>query len=154
MDKMIIRRDTREKENKGYYWEENDWCEGYVTEKIETGDYTIVGLEDKVCIERKNSTAELSKNISEDRFYREMERMALIPHSFIICEFTLEDILNFPINSGIPQKRWKWLKITSKILLKRITEIQIKYGIKVIFCGNKENAWQMVNSIFKRVIGV
>lgn len=150
-EKLTVLRDSREHENEGYYWTENEWCDGYETIKLDTGDYSIKGYEDVLCIERKRSTAEIAKNITEKRFDRELERMSKFKWAFFVLEFSLEDVLNFPINSTIPQRRWSWLKITPNFMLSKLTEYQIKYGVHVLFCGSKDNAWNMVNSIFKKV---
>ena len=48
-------RDTREQE--GYTFEKFTGrytsCNGMIIKKLDTGDYSLVGLEDKLCIERK-----------------------------------------------------------------------------------------------------
>lgn len=152
MDRVTILRDSREKANNGYFWEENDWCEGYEVTGLKSGDYSIKGFEDSLSIERKRSTGELATNVYEKRFERELERLQSYKYSFIICEFSLDDVIKFPIDSGIPPRRWKYLKVTSKFLLKKVAEYQVKFNTKILFCGNKSNAWDMVNSIFKRVI--
>ena len=152
MNKLTPIRDTREHENEGWYWTESEWCEGYMSKKLDTGDYSLEGYEDKLCIERKRSSGEIAKNINEARFERELERMSKFPHAFIVCEFEFEDILNFPINSGIPQNRWDQLKVTANFLLSKLSDYQVKYGVHVLFCGSKKNAWNAVNSIFKKVV--
>lgn len=152
MGKITVIRDTRERKGNGYYWEENDWCDGHINQKLDVGDYSLVGYEDVLMIERKATSAELAINCNEARFDRELEKFDQFKYAFIICEFSLDDIVNFPLNSGIPEKRWSQLKVTSKFLMRKIAEYQVKYNIKILLCGNKVNAWNMVNSIFKRVI--
>ena len=46
-------RDTREQQ--GYFFKKFNTCQGTVQRKLDTGDYSILGMEDKVCIERKAS---------------------------------------------------------------------------------------------------
>lgn len=151
MTKLTPIRDTREHDNEGYYWTESEWCEGYVSKKLDTGDYSLEGYEDRLCIERKRSTGEMAKNITEKRFDRELERMSEFEWAFFVCEFNFEDVLNFPINSTIPQNKWGQLRVTSNFLLSRLTEYQIKYGVHILYCGSKKASWDMVNSIFKKV---
>ena len=73
-----IIKDTREQE--GYTFEPSSSryhkCEGMVVRKLDTGDYSLEGLEDKVCIERKASVVEFANNIGHDavRFAKEIER--------------------------------------------------------------------------------
>jgi len=119
--------------------------------KLDTGDYAIEGLETILAIERKKSVAEIANNISEKRFIDVLERLSKIPYKFILLEFSLDDVYNFPIGSDIPKKLWSKLKISSKYLLKYLTEIQLNYGIHVIYCGDKTNAEKMAESIMKRV---
>ena len=51
---FTIIKDTREQE--GYTFEPSSsryhTCNGMVLEKLDTGDYSLKGLEDKICIER------------------------------------------------------------------------------------------------------
>jgi len=95
MDKYTIIRDNQEKSN---YWtfNANKYCDGTICEHLVTGDYTIRGLEDKFTIERKANTGEFSGNITKARFERELSRMDKLDHSFLILEFTLEDMYSFP----------------------------------------------------------
>ena len=66
-------------------------------------------------------------------------------------EFSIDDILSFPVGSEIPKKTWSKIRITGRFILKRLSEIQTKYGIHVVPCGNNLAAWHMANSIIKRV---
>ena len=77
--------------------------------------------------------------------------MTKYPHRHIIFEFDLNDILNFPRNSGIPPKLWKNLRISPLYLLKYITEINTVYDIHTHFCGDRDNAQKLAVSIMKRV---
>lgn len=149
-DYTII-KDTREKE--GYYFNPYENCRGVIDQKLDTGDYTIMGLEDKLCIERKASVAELAINLGKDkyRFMREIERMQNFPFKFIILEFSLEDLMNFPNGSDIPEEKWSSMRITNKYILKMLIEFQMYNNIHVLFCGNRKNAKLAVNSILKRV---
>ena len=42
-------------------------------------------------------------------------------------------------------------RITGKYLLKSLLEYQTWYGIHVLFCDNKTNAFKVTDSIFKRL---
>ena len=151
-NKFIVIRDTREKD--GWYFKESDYCEGMVNQKLDTGDYSIQGLEDVLCIERKASGAEIANNIVDDRFTRELDRMSEFKYKFLILEFGVEDILSFPVGSDIPKKSWNKIRISGRFIMKRLSEIQIKYGIHVVPCGDKLSAWHMTSSIMKRVFEV
>ena len=107
----------------------------------------------KICIERKASVVEFANNVGHDqaRFLREIERMSTFPYKFIILEFSLSDLMNFPVGSDIPEKDWSKLKITNKFMLKMLMDFQINHGIHVLFCGSKKNAKWTVLSILKRI---
>ena len=92
IDYTVI-RDTRERE--GYHFSKFDKCQGMVVRKLDTGDYTLLGLEDKICIERKGCVEEVAINFGKKKkqFLAEIERMKEFPHKFILLEFSLEDLL-------------------------------------------------------------
>lgn len=144
-------KDTREQN--GYYFPTNYICAGCVNHKLDTGDYTIKGLEDKLCIERKGCVEELAINLGHKKypFMREIERMTKFPHKFIVLEFSLEDLLKFPEDTRIPVKQQEALKITGRYMIKCLIEFQLYENINVLFCGDKFNAFVAVCSIMKRV---
>lgn len=119
--------------------------------KLDTGDYSIDGLEHLLCIERKKSVAEIANNIAEKRFKDVLDRMSKMQYPFMLFEFDLEDIYTFPVGSDIPKKLWDSLKISSNYILKYITQIQLNYNVHILFCGGPENAEKMAVSIMKRV---
>jgi len=143
---MIIVRDTREKVG---YWEFEDF--EMSIKKLDTGDYSIVGLEDILCIERKKSITEFCGNITQARFTRELERMEKYPYRFLILEFDVDDVMRYPIGSSIPKWKWAQLKITGKFIMSAISNIQIKHGVNVIFAGGPDNAKVCAMNIMKRV---
>jgi len=128
-------------------------CDGMIVEKLDTGDYSIKGLEDKLCIERKGRLSELAINLGKDkrRFFSEIERMKDFPFKFLVLEFSLADLMDFPEGSDIPEEKWASIKITNKYMLKMLIEFQMYDDIHVIFAGNRRNAKLVVNSILKRV---
>jgi ERCC4-type nuclease len=145
MDPFTIIVDTREQQ---------PWEFGlHITakKKLDTGDYSIEGLQHLLAIERKKSVSEIANNISESRFKDVLERLNKISYKFMLFEFDLEDVYNFPVGSDIPKKLWDKIRISPKYLLKYITEVQLNYDIHVIYCGCAEDAEKMAVSIMKRV---
>lgn len=139
--------DTREQTP----WHFTDACVNtIVCTSLKTGDYTIVGFEDILCIERKRSVSEIARNVTEDRFIRELERMAAFPYSFLICEFAISDILVYPMGSDIPKNRWRKIRIRAPFILKRLSQIMINYHIPILFCENAQNASTIALNIMKR----
>ena len=121
---FTIIKDTREQD--GYTFESSSsryhTCNGMISRKLDTGDYSIEGLEDKLCIERKASVVEFANNVGHDqvRFLKEIERMKDFRYKFLVLEFSLTDLMKFPEGSSIPEGDWGKLKVTNKFMLKMI----------------------------------
>lgn len=134
--------------------EQQPWTfDNYVTakQKLDTGDYSIQGLEHLLGIERKKSVSEFANNIVESRFQDVIDRLSQLKYSFFLFEFDLKDVLIYPIGSTVPKKWWNNIKITPAFLMKHIIEIQLIYNINVIFCGSPANAEKMAENILKKV---
>ena len=92
-------KDTREQD--GYTFEaftgRYTSCKGMIVEKLDTGDYSLEGLEDRLCIERKGRISELAINLGKDkaRFMREIERMKEFEFRFLVLEFGYKNPLIF-----------------------------------------------------------
>ena len=148
---FTVIKDTREQD--GYFFSAFNTCAGMIEQKLDTGDYTILGFEAKICIERKGCVEELAVNLGQKKhaFLNEIERMKDFPHKFLILEFSLEDLVKFPDETRIPVKNKASLKITGKYMLKCLFEFQLYNDIHILFCGNKYNAFLAVSSILKRI---
>lgn len=148
---MNIIQDTREKVGK---WEFSDAT--VTVKKLESGDYSLAGLENVISIERKRTISEIAINLGSDfsRFRRELERMKSIPFSYIICEFTLQQLLDFPKGSNIKQSLLSSVRINGKYMVKLISSFEKEYGITVIYAGNRDNAIMEAETIFKTVLEI
>lgn len=134
--------------------EQHPWLfSNYATakRKLDTGDYSIEGLEDLLGIERKKSVSEFANNIVESRFQDVVDRLSKLKYSFILFEFDLKDVLIYPIGSTVPKKWWNNIKISPAFIMKNIMELQLLHNIKVVFCGSAENAEKMAEFILKKV---
>ena len=149
--KFLVIKDTREQD--GYHFSNFNACAGMVEQKLDTGDYSIKGLEDKICIERKGCVEELAINLGQKKytFLNEITRMEPFPHKYLILEFSLEDLIKFPEHTRIPIKNKTSLKITGKYMLKCLIEFELYNNVHVLFCGDKYAAFLAVSSIFKRI---
>lgn len=125
-----------------------------VHRKLNTGDISLEGLEDFISIDRKKSISELASNLFEDyvRFKKEMIRAKDITHFFLLFEFSLEYLLIYPHGSGIPRKKWPYLRATPRKMLERIKLLYETYGVKCIFSQNREEAEEKCASILLKVI--
>ena len=150
---FTIIQDTREQIplNFSFYPE----CDNVIKKAIKTGDYSILGYEDIVFIERKRSSAELANNFGFDskRFYSELDRTKDLKWKFIVCEFSINTLLEFPKYSGIPREKWSNLKFNGNALYTLVKNVEKKYNINFIFCDNSpEVAAQEVINICKKVV--
>jgi ERCC4-type nuclease len=137
--------DTREQQP----WEFEHYAVAH--RKLDTGDYSIEGLENLLGIERKKSVSEFANNITESRFKDVVMRMSQLKYSFLLLEFDLNDILIYPIGSTVPKRMWDKIKISPAFILKHILELQLNHNIKVVFCGDSDNARKMAEHILKKV---
>jgi hypothetical protein len=134
--------------------EQKPWVfENYTTAnlKLDTGDYSIQGLENIVAIERKRNVAEIAHNITENRFEDVIERLSKIKYPFILLEFNLQSVLQYPIGSTIPKRLWNKIRITPNFIIKHLLDLQIEHNINIMFCGDSDNAKQIALSILKRI---
>jgi ERCC4-type nuclease len=149
--KYKVIKDTREQN--GWFFSEYDKCLGMQVKTLHTGDYTIEGFEDIVCVERKGCVSEIAMNLGKKKnaFQAEMQRMKDYEFSFLICEFDMDDILKYPEGSSVPKSLRDKVKVTGKYILKCLMEFQVYYDTKIMLCGNKNNAFLVCNSLFKRL---
>lgn len=118
-----------------------------------TGDYSIEGKEHEIAIEKKGSILEFANNIfTKDfiRFEKELERLAIMKHAYIILCFTLDDIEKYPHSAKIPFYIKKKIKIRGKFFLKRFAELMEQYPtIHFILAGN--NGKVVVKDILNKI---
>lgn len=144
-------RDAREKIDHGWFWDVSASCDGTTVAKLDQGDYSLEDYEQLVVIERKGSVSEWATNVTQARFERELERLRSIKYVWILLEFDMLDILNYPVGSGIPKKVWKSIKLRGPFIIKRMIEIERDYSnINITLCG--EQGKMIASSVFKRII--
>lgn len=97
----LVLRDRREREETDK-WEfrRSAYCAGTQDIHMATGDYTLKGFEAHFAIERKGTVKDLVQSMVAPRFKEELMRMSALPHSFVIMEFGLEDLRDWPVSSG------------------------------------------------------
>lgn len=148
-------RDTREKDGHGWTFAAHTStrrpprCDGTIVETLSTGDYSLVGYDDILAIERKADFSELWGNYSSQKrklFEAEMERMSALKYPYIIIESLLTpDIMELSppqFTKGVP----------GKSLIRWLMFLSAKYGVHIIpagACGRK-----VAQMIFEEVIRV
>lgn len=143
--------DTREQQP----WEfTSSSIDSTIRQKLDTGDYSIAGLENVLCIERKKSVSEIATNITTDRFKNELERMAQFKYKFLILEFNYSDIDLYPEYSGLPKATIAKIRVRGPFIMKFLSEIQVKYNIHVLCCQNPRYAQYVATNIMKQVYSI
>lgn len=156
LPEIVCLVDSREKEPWHFSVEEKKPGEipiiGSEVVKLDQGDYTVKGLENFLSIERKNGWAELFGNYTpssnKERFEREMERMSVIPHKYIIVESLINsDIMRLSVPQFVkspPIKR----------ILDWLVNINVTYGVQFIFAGDygKQVAKNIMKSVARKYL--
>ncbi len=153
MNKFVVIKDTREKN--GWDFSIYDECRAMVSQGLKTGDYTLIGKEQTLTIERKATTGELALNLGKKKkqFEAELERMAQFKLAYLICEFSEETLMKFPAGSTIPKRRWRYLRMSGKFMRRKLYEYEEQYNVKIIFSKNKQSAEREAMKIFSSVTG-
>ena len=149
MEDIIVLIDSREQKK----WEFPDAATEI--KALKTGDYSILGLEDKICLERKSladmlGTLSLSKGNKPhfDRFKRELIRMKDIPHKYIIIESS-------------PIRIWKGTRYSNmhpSTILSLLASISVEFDVHIVFAETKSQAqyyaYKILNKVFRKYNGL
>jgi hypothetical protein len=121
-----------------------------INRKLDTGDYTIDGLESILVIERKANVNEMYGCFTtyRKRFFNEIERMMFYPLKFLIIGSNYSDIIN-PYSYRLQSIQKK--KIATAITASSINHLVIKNHINVIFAGKdiKKATSQLLKDVYK-----
>ena len=148
---IIIIVDSREKQPWEFLPEEKKPGQvqiiGSEVSGLNAGDYSVVGMEDIVRIERKAGFRELFVNYSDkemkERFEAEMERLRPIKHKYIIVDSVLsKDALSL----SVPQHGFG---PTGNRIIEWLTKIELNFGVGTIFAGDAGS--RVAKTIFKEV---
>ena len=150
---IIIAKDSREHDGKGWVFRPDQIKKsgkvpilGMEIKTLDAGDYSIVGAEDLVRIERKAGFSELFGNmipvVNKERFEREMEKLRLVKHKWILIEsYLCHDIMGMcPMQLRGP---------TSSKVFEWLSELELEYDIHVMFVG--ECGERIAKTIFQNV---
>ena len=120
-DPYLVYRDTREKD--GWEFTQSGYCAGTQEQTIKTGDYTLYGYENHICIERKGNVSELATNITLPAYKRKYMKVR--------GPFFLKRILELQKKYDVPFVFCgKYAKEVCSSIFKRFMESQSKYDNK------------------------
>ena len=105
---------------------------GFQVKTLKTGDYSIIGHEDKIAVERK-SLADFYGSITRgrERFEREVERLSAIPHRVIVIEATMDNTLS-------PELQGR--RFSGDSVSATIASWEVKYGVHFHCFRDRERA--------------
>jgi DNA excision repair protein ERCC-4 len=104
---------------------------GAVTRHLAAGDYSILGYEDRVAIERKSKKdAYRSLGHVRERFQREIERLANYDYAAIVIESSLPEFL-IPPPFG---------ELHPHAAIASLLGWSVKYRLPVLFAGDRAHA--------------
>lgn len=123
---FTIIQDTREK--KPWTFQATGSVHDVKVIKLDTGDYSIQGMEEEFMVERKASVDELFMNLGVQwaRFEREMERAKPYKYKYLVIEATMREIY----------RGSRYSKMSGRFIMARLVYLQFKYGMNVIFAGS------------------
>jgi len=134
---MVIVVDTREQDE--YTFGDAD----VVRRKLDAGDYSIAGLENRVAIERKNINDFVNTVIyQKERFHEELCALARMDFAAIVVEASLTDILEHRYKSGVRPVS----------VIGAAVAVMVKYRVPIIFCGNRQLACHVTHAILQRFV--
>jgi len=113
-----------------------------IREGLRTGDYSIVGFEDKFSIERK-SMADLFQTVTRDhaRFKREIERGLELDYFAIVVEGSWTDML---LNNFVGSSR---TMVSGVTVAKIMSTIHIKYGVPIFFSNGRHESKLIIREL-------
>jgi DNA excision repair protein ERCC-4 len=115
-----------------------------VRKRLPTGDYSILGLEHRVCIERKRPS-ELFTNFTtqRERFEREYERMATFDYAAVVVEGDL---------ATCAQEGSRFSRVQPGTVINSLISWSIRYGVYTWFAGSRVYAqtltWRLLEKFF------
>lgn len=108
---------------------------------LATGDYSIIGLEDRVAIERKTKEdAYSSLGQGRPRFERELQRLSRFDYAAIVIEASLPEFLQAPAFS----------RMNPKAAAASIVAWSVRYRVCVFFAGDRRHGNALTRQLLEK----
>ena len=106
------------------------------TATLDTGDYSVAGLEDRVRIERK-SLADFVTSVTKERerFWRELERLAAFPVKGVVIEGAIREVEAMGTSGSRLRSQAR-----PQAVIASATAIWVDFGIPVSWAGHRDLA--------------
>ena len=126
--KPVVLVDTREKKPLPLYVNHPNWIAGERRESLKTGDYTVEGMEDVHCLERKSLADLVACTVTyRRRFIASSARLARFTWKAILVEASFEDIKRGLDRFDIPSD------VHPNAICGTLDAIEAKFGIPIIY---------------------
>jgi len=130
---IVVAIDTREQ--KPYRFARSE------VKTLVSGDYSIVGLEERIAIERKTKEdAYSSLGQGRARFERELQRLSRFDYAAIVIETSLPDFLRAPAFS----------RMNPKAAAGSIVAWSVKYRVCVFFAGDRPHGNALTRQLLEK----
>ena len=110
---------------------------------LQTGDYSLCGLTDRIAIERK-SLSDLCGTLTAGRarFKRECERGRGLQYFGLVIEASMDDVRRHNYRSAM----------TPQSLLQTLAAWSVRYGLHVHWCGSREGSEYLTHSLLGKFL--
>ena len=114
---------------------------GAVTKSLKAGDYTVVGYENRVAIERKSKAdAYRSVGYARERFKREIKRLADYEYAAVVIESSLPAFLNPP----------PFGELHPHAAIGTLLSWSVRYRLPLFFAGDREHAEALTRKLLEK----
>jgi len=139
---MRIIIDTREQHP--LIFRKSSVIEGTNIKKLDVGDYSIAGYENKIAIERKSAN-DLFQTLGKGhkRFQKELERSKNYDYFAIVVEIPFLKVLS----KEFPNSHYIFMR--GDVIAQICCTIEVKYGIKFWFCNGRNEVTAVVRNLLK-----
>ncbi len=114
-----------------------------VRKKLDYGDYSLLGHEATVFVERKSIDDLVNTLVSNKiRFKKELKRAEQAKHKLVLVDGSMSEIMSEKYHSTVNRE----------YLITKIAELSTVYNLRVIFSGNRFNSKLYLYTYFQTLI--
>ena len=114
---------------------------GCQVKTLKTGDYSIVGLEHQIALERKTKEdAYASLGRSRARFERELERLSKLDYAAVVIESSLPEFLHPP----------PFTRLSPRAAIGSLIAWAVKYQVGMFFAGDRCHGQALTRQLLEK----
>ncbi len=119
------------------------WKTNVVVKKLDVGDYSLKGFEDKICIERKSPQDFWQTMLGGNkRFHKELKRAKTLDYFAVVVETNYTNIQKKEFEGAFHSH------IKSFIPLQIAFTFHVKHGVPFFFCNGRVEAKKIIKELF------